>query len=140
MEEVSPIELSFYAEPHQLCAESLNYEIRNKFEQVLYKGVYIQTIKSFVPLQYGKIMPNGSVQVSTTALCRVVNPRVNSTYEITVSSSNNMGAAYKTSGITVYIPKHMCTNQVVPNVDTVVNCEIVGKRIQDNILCIAKMV
>jgi DNA-directed RNA polymerase subunit E'/Rpb7 len=123
--------------PSDLDNFNLKKFLKNKFAQNIYKGVYIVNIIKVCSYEFGKINENGDICIYADTSCLVVNPKIGDSMSIVVSSSNKMGAFYSNNSIKIFIPKQFAEN--IPNQGDVVNIEIIGKRIETCISCIAKI-
>ena len=101
--------------------------------------MYIQ--KVLTARLYGKckIMGNGSILLPIIASCKVLDPVLDSEITLEVTSSNTLGATCKFDLVSVFVPKHLCSNQV-PDVGDHIRVKIIGKRIVGKILCIGQLV
>ena len=109
--------------------------------QSIRNGVYIKHITD-VALEYdsAKIHQDGSVLYIVRCKCNVTNPKINETYRLAITGSNKMGAVFKDGLVTVFVPKHYCTDSVIPDVDSVHDIKIVGRRVDGRILCIGTLI
>lgn len=124
--------------PNELQNFHLKKFLRNKFNKNLYKGIYIIHVNKIESYEFGKINHNGFICLSTNANCLVLNPQIGDAFNVVISSSNKMGAFYSNDNISVFIPKQFC--EIIPNQGDVVCIEIMGKRIDKSISCVAKMI
>ena len=139
MESKARIILKIVAEPSQLCQFNIKRELIQKYCNTVTYGVYIIDILSVAADNTGKILNNGSVEYNVNTECRVLSPQIGETYSICITGSSKMGAVYKCDEVTIFIPKHMCS-EITPEVGDSVHVNIVGKRIDGRILCIGRQV
>lgn len=139
MEEQLEMTMMMVLQPEQLESCSIKKLVRSKYIGTVFRGVYILDIKSAGIIEHGKVLNDGTVSYSISSVCLVLNPRVGSVYSLTISGSNKMGAVYKLHEVTVFIPKHKCIDEIVPDAADVVDVKIIGKRIESRIMCIGEV-
>ena len=104
----------------------------------IYNGFYITKINNIFPIKYKKINIDGSINIKVKCLCNVIDPIVNNTYDIYINDINKMGFSYKYKKICIFLPIHLCDKQI--SINDKLKVEIIGKRIEESILCIAKCI
>ena len=105
----------------------------------IYDGNYIEDIIKIEPFKNKQINIDGSVNIKLKCTCIIINPNVNSEYHITINDVNKMGYSYKSNKLCIFIPTHLCDNKTF-QVGDIINIIIIGKRIEEDIICIGKPV
>lgn len=129
----------------QICASELNSDIHElihkKCNDYLYKNivdnVYINDINNVSYNKEAKII-NSKLSILCVCNCSVIDPILNSVITITINDINKMGAYYKYEKLCIFIPQHLMKDSLQLN--TTVQIEIIGKRIEDTIICIGKCI
>ena len=140
MEQIRQIDLKLKVNPCNLGATNLYDLVSEEYKNTIHKGVYIKEVLSASVTSNGKIMSDGSIVYLVNCELRVLNPEVNEKYSVTITGSNKMGAVHRNEMIAIFIPKSYCVNDVLPDVASVVDVEIIGKRVEGNITCVGKIV
>lgn len=112
----------------------------DKYTNTIHEGriiIHIFNVKLIEPI---RILTNGMLKYTAKIECTVLNPVIGEVVKIHVTSVNKMGAIYKNLQMTIFVPKHLCENEILPLVGTSIMVKIVGKRIEDKILCIGSMI
>tara|TARA_B100001094_G_scaffold322812_1_gene372701 strand:+ start:2939 stop:3382 length:444 start_codon:yes stop_codon:yes gene_type:complete len=131
---ILPYELSLNIE------EVLEFKMHEKYKQNIFQGSFILDIKSFKYNQLAYINNDASITFNIVATCEVLFPEEGKHYEIKFNNVNKMGAFCKFSKVTIFVPKHSFKNQELPNINDILNVEILGKRVEENLVCVAKPV
>ena len=124
--------------PDMLCNDNLLL-LQDKYNNTILRDIYIKHVDSIVEKQGGRILHNGQIQYNFTTECYVINPCINKVYNLQITSINKMGALHKHELVTVFIPIQYY-NDVVPEVGMYFSVEIIGKRIEDSIVCVGKII
>ena len=114
--------------------------VKDKYVGNITSGVYILSIKTVGCLEMGKVLNDGSVNYSITFNANVINPNEGDTYDLEITNSNKMGCVHKQDKLTIFIPKHYCIDEEIPKEASVCKVFIMGKRIEDSIVCIGKII
>lgn len=141
MEESHNITLTFNVHLSDIESDFNSY-IRNKCESYLtkniYDGYFIKQILKTNILKDKKININGSISVKTKCYCEIINPVVDSIISIKINDVNKMGYSYKLDKICIFIPNHLCIQTYKLN--ELIKIKIIGKRIEESIVCIGQPV
>jgi len=113
--------------------------ITEKYKDRIYDGKHIIAINEVSVISIPKIMTNGRVRFKIKSKCTVIDLEVGDVVSMEVSSTNKMGATYKNNCITIFIPKHKCINEIIPQEGEQVNVEILGKRVDERIVYVGKI-
>jgi len=141
MEETLNISFDVHISPADIDNLHFKQYIKENFQETIYNGKYISEIKKIINLEYGKILSNGYINVQIQTESIVFDLKIGKVYKnITVTKNNKLGAFIKLNKINIYIPKEYCINDVIPNVGNIITINIIGKRVEDNVSCIAKQV
>lgn len=112
--------------------------VSERYKGTIYRGVVILQVVSVRLTRDAKVLTSGDVKFYADVTCRVLAVSVGDTVRVTVTSTNNMGAFWKSSAMTIFIPRQLSDDDV-PQQDASVEVEIVGKRVSDKIVCIGKL-
>jgi DNA-directed RNA polymerase subunit E'/Rpb7 len=141
MEIEKEIDVNFSIHLSELNTNSSAY-IDSKCKTLLlnniYNGFLVVDVIQCTPLKDKKINLNGTVNMNIKCKCNIVNPEIGETYEITINDVNKMGVSYKSNKICIFIPQHICTSDI--SLHDKVSVKIIGKRVEDSIICIAEIV
>lgn len=114
--------------------------VKDEYVGNITSGVYILSIKTVGCLEMGKVLNDGSVNYAITFNANVINPIEGETYNLEITNANKMGCVHKQHRLTIFIPKHYCINEEIPKETSICKVCIMGKRIEDNIVCIGKII
>tara|TARA_B100001996_G_scaffold268957_1_gene210285 strand:- start:605 stop:1051 length:447 start_codon:yes stop_codon:yes gene_type:complete len=115
--------------------------LKSRFEGKVIDELYIIKIISSELLSFcSQIQYDGFIQCKVSCTATVINPIVGQIYTLTVNNTNKMGAVCKVDTVTVFIPKHYCIHEILPDINERIDVQIVGKRIEGNITCIGKII
>jgi len=112
--------------------------VSERHKNTIYKGVVILQVVFVQLTRDAKVLTSGDVKFYADVTCKVLSVSVGDKVRITITSNNNMGAFWKSSAMTIFIPRQL-SNDDVPQQDTSLEVEIVGKRVSDKIVCIGKL-
>lgn len=112
------------------CKEKLQNNIQNEY--------YIKDVIEIKDNKKYKINTDGSIHANIMCYCHVINPVIDSIVEIKITDVNKMGFSHKFDKICIFIPNN--TNNNSYNINDTVKVKIIGKRIENNILCIGQPV
>jgi hypothetical protein len=124
--------------PSDLKSPCINL-LRDKYNNTIFKDLYIKNVEDVIHKTGGKILNNGQIQFKIESLCSVINPCINTVYTLKITHINKMGALSKNELVTVFIPLQYYNN-ITPAIDSVYDIKIIGKRIEDSIVCVGKFV
>ena len=111
---------------------------KDLYNHNLYKDCYINNILDIKIQSKAKVNYDGCVIYHVDATCDVIQPLIDEIYNIQLTNVNKMGALWKYNKITFFIPKQYFINEITPNVDDLIKVQIIGKRLEENMICIAK--
>ena len=140
MQQSVDIVLKLKIPPSKLGCVNILDLMADEYESRIYDGFYIQRIIKASVSQNGKILSDGSIVYSVNSTLDVLNPEINSTYDVIITESNKMGAVSKIGKVSVFIPKSYCPDEALPYVGSTVSATIIGKRIEGNITCIGSII
>jgi len=129
---------SVYLEPIQFNnanANVLKY-IDNNIQDNVINGLYVNQVLNVRILANPKVLLNGNVKYDVECKCEVIDPVVGSTLPFTVTSVNKVGYFSKDKKISYFMPLHYSKKTL--NINDQIDVVVVGKRIEDNIVCIVK--
>tara|TARA_B110000977_G_scaffold201646_1_gene297469 strand:+ start:12113 stop:12532 length:420 start_codon:yes stop_codon:yes gene_type:complete len=138
MEKSAVLHINISCKPDELKIPCIGL-LRHKYNETIFKDIYILNIEKIITKTTGKILNNGYIQYKITSQCRVLDLEMNTTYNLRITHMNKMGALHKNEKITVFIPIQYYNN-TVPEVDSSFDVKIIGKRIEDSIVCVAKII
>jgi hypothetical protein len=138
MEKCTNLCIKLNCTPVELQCSSLTL-LRDKYNDTIFKNLYIKEITSVEHKNGGRILNNGCIQYNVDVICNVINPCVDDTYNLRITHMNKMGALHKNELVTVFIPIQYFNNES-PEVDSSFNIKIIGKRIEDSIVCVGKII
>jgi len=124
-------DVSFIDFVHDKCSHELCSKV--------YDGLYIKDIISIDFFEKKKINIDGTIHVKIKCFCNTIDPILQSVYPITINDVNKMGYSYKFEHLCIFIPLHLC-DKITLHLGDTVDCKIIGKRIEENIVCIAQPV
>ena len=117
----------------------LSILISERYNNTIYEGKVITHVDKVTLKDNVKVMPNGTLKFNIEVKCTVINPSIGDVIKVVVTGVNKMGALYKHIQLTIFIPKHLCINEEIPAVGDTVDLKIVGKRVEDKIVCIGSI-
>ena len=127
--------------PNELCKnidKIIEQKILNTYLKTIFRASLILSIKSFKYQQLGLINNDGSITYDVIATCENINPEKGNIYDIKINNINQMGALCKFDKVTIFIPNHFILEKI--NINESLKVEILGKRIEENLVCVAKPV
>ena len=141
MEHESIISVTLNVFPYQFN-DNLHTYISNYCKSQLidsiYDGCLIETINDISFENKSKINIDGSIAIKCNCNCKILNPIINDQLIITINNINKMGYSFKIKNLCIFIPNHFVDTQI--NENDKVKVIIIGKRIEKDIICIAKPV
>uniref|UniRef100_A0A6C0F9S0 Uncharacterized protein n=1 Tax=viral metagenome TaxID=1070528 RepID=A0A6C0F9S0_9ZZZZ len=144
MEKQILLKFEIIIEPHELIpSKNLNNLLLillcERYVNKIYNSKIICALYDVNINENPKILSNGNIKFCCNVDCSVIDLNINDELILPITSNNKMGAFYKSDQLTVFIPKHLCKEQMIPDIDTSISVIIVGKRITDKYVCVAKM-
>ena len=142
MDNIQKISLSVDIAPRYIN-DKKNYVTKHITENIantIYKGFCIKDILYVSQVGNGKILLNGYARYSIEATCVILDPKIGEIYSTIISYKNKLGLFSKSKNLTIMIPNHFCHSRKVYEVGDSINIKIVGKRIEQNITCVAEEV
>jgi DNA-directed RNA polymerase subunit E'/Rpb7 len=118
-------------------SSTLNSLIIEKMKHKIFNSSYIVDILSFKHSNTGAINNDASVSYNVIVCCNTICPQVDQQYSIKITHINKMGILHKFEHVTIFIPLHHLINQSHA-IDDTINVKILGKRIEENLVCVAK--
>ena len=104
----------------------------------IYEGYLIKELLDSKITKDKKINLNGSIFVKVICKCLIIDPIIDSTIKIEINNINKMGYSFKTNKLCIFIPIHLCNDIYILNQSITV--KIIGKRIEEDIVCIGQPV
>ena len=138
MEKILNIKITLKLKPNEVHKPLLE-SLAEKYNSSLFKKYYVVEVLDIIEKKGGKILHDGSILFIIFASCKVLDPDIGSTYNLRITSTNKMGALHKHELITVFVPTQYY-NDNTPEVDSCFDITIIGKRIEDSIVCVGKIV
>ena len=126
----------FSIKPNELDVD-LNFleKCKHKLENNIQNEFYIKEVIKVQDNKKYRINIDGSIHVNIRCFCVVINPVMNSIVEITITDVNKMGFSYKCDKVCIFIPNN---NKSIYSINDIIKVKIIGKRIENNILCIGQ--
>jgi hypothetical protein len=115
----------------------INSLCKVKLIENIHEDTYIENILHTVINPDKKINIDGSIRVNVVCQCKIIDLQIHSKYDITINEINKMGYSFKTNKLCIFLPIHLCGDSTYQISDTI-SVQIIGKRIEDSIICIAK--
>jgi len=116
--------------------------ISNKCNSLLvnnvYEGVFIKSILQSQISKDKKINLNGSISIKVFCKCLIIDPIIDSIIDIEINNINKMGFSYKHNKLCIFIPIHLCNENY--SLNQYIKIKIIGKRIEEDIVCIGQPV
>ena len=127
-------------DPEFLDSNNVQINLMNllsqKYLNNIYKDFIILKILKINNISGGKIScSTGKVSYKIDTLCTIRNPLIDSIYTVLITNLNTMGAMCKYDKINVFIPRQYF-GTCEPAVDEKLQAKILGKRVEDTIVCI----
>ena len=66
--------------------------------------------------------------------CIIVNPIIGNSYSLVITHNNKLGFMHKSDLVTIFVPVQYTTRNLA--IDEEVNIKIVGKRVEERIVCV----
>ena len=127
--DASEIDDNFEPKVKQFCKDNLNKKIYNDF--------YIDSINN-ININNNIKINNDKLIIRCYCECQIIDLIVKSTFKMKINDVNKMGAYYKYEKICIFIPQHFIKTNI--NINDIVNIKLLGKRVEDNIICIADFI
>lgn len=112
------------------------YKCQSQLQNNIYEGCLITKIIKHEILKDKKINNNGSICIRVNCTCQIIDPIIDSIINIKINDINKMGYSYKKGKICIFIPIHLCKESYSLEED--IQIKIIGKRIEENIVCIGQ--
>ena len=139
MDRICELKCEAQIQPSDLHVWSIRHFAKAHIAEKMYDGIYVQKVLTARLHGKCKIMGDGSILLPIIASCKVLDPALDSEITLEVTSSNALGATCKFALVSVFVPKHLCGNQI-PDIGEHIRVKIIGKRIVGKILCIGQLV
>lgn len=137
MEDTINMSVKIDIHPENMMDDKLSM-LRTKYSDQIYKGYHIIDIEEIIEEGKGKVLNSGYILYNILAKFKIYTIGIGDVIKAMVSNVNKMGAFCIIQKISVFIPNHFQNNQMQEG--DIVGLEIVGKRVQEHIVCIAKEV
>mgnify|MGYP007047406975 CR=1 FL=1 len=102
----------------------------------IHDGFFITKILEHSILTDKKINLNGSIAVTVICKCLIIDPIIDSVVNIKINDINKMGYSHKQKHLCIFLPIHLC-NQMY-TLDQNVKIKLIGKRVEEDIVCIGQ--
>ena len=137
---IQDISISLSIPPHNIN-EYFNDHVQElctqKLVKHIYNNVYIVSIINSYTSKDKFINHDGSIKLHCVCKCNIIDIVLHSEMDIVINDINKMGASYKIHKLCIFIPRHLaCSRKFFIN-DTV-RIKIIGKRVEEDIVCIAQ--
>jgi len=110
--------------------------LSQKYLNNIHKDFIILNLGEIINISGGKISNStGKVSYNINALCTIRNPNIDNIYTVLITNINTMGAMCKYDKLNIFIPRQYFGNHE-PEIDVSFQVKILGKRIEDTIVCI----
>ncbi len=125
---------------HMSVTEYVNSTIINKYVDDIYNGIYFIEILKTLNSSQGFIDINGNVSIDVEVHGNGINISQGNEIQMEITQKNRMGYSYIFGKICIFIPMipEYC-NEKEFCVGDIVNVVILGKRVEDKIVCVAKV-
>lgn len=137
MEDTINMSIKIDIHPQNMMENKLSL-LKGKYNDQIYKGYHILDVEEIVNEGKGKILNSGHTLYNILAKLKIYIIGIGDVIKTMVSHVNKMGAFCVIQKISVFIPNHFQNKQMQEG--DIVDLEIVGKRVQEHIVCIAKEV
>ena len=114
--------------------------LSERYLQKIYNGKIICQFHKAILEGIPRVITNGNIKFYCNVECCAIDLNIDDKLVLEISSTNKMGAFYKSDQLTIFIPKHLCIDNEIPCENSSVDVMIVGKRITDKIVCVAKII
>ena len=139
MDYVANINFKIEINPGDLRNCNVSEFIKQKYINNIYLDYIILNVEEILSISGGKILNSGNVSYSILASCTIRNPQLDSTYSIHITQLNTMGAMCRFDKLNIFIPRqYFGDHDVLEN--TLWPVKIIGKRVEDTIVCIGTLV
>lgn len=138
MEQTDELDVEISIPPYKLNNVNLLDFVKDVIECTIKQGKYIKEVCKVSTKSIGKITMNGHVVYNVKCECVTLEPKLNETYDICIHNMNKMGAIHKNNLVTIFIPRSYWNNIDI-ELNMTVSVKIIGKRIEDKIMCIGQI-
>lgn len=140
METYKDIELPIIVSPQELFLTDDFLNLLNiKYTKSIFQNIFIHHVSNILNVKGGRILHNGHVSYNVLANCFIINSDIGKQYKIPITNVNKMGAMYKNEKFTIFIPVNYF-NGISVNINDYYYVSILGKRIEDSIVCVGSIV
>ena len=127
-----------YSEVSNNLSQRINSIIKNDMEDKIIDGIYLKEITTIDIEKKNKLLYNGSVVFQYHVKAIILNPLINQQLSIKITNINKMGYISQLCKVCIFISNHKCSR--IYKIGDTVNIKIIGKRIEQEILCIAEII
>ena len=139
MERITNISLNFNLNLSEIQDNFSNFiseKCKSHLLNSIYEGYLIKQILKTHILKDKKINLNGSISIKVLCKCSIIDPIIDSIIDIRINDINKMGYSYKLDKICIFIPIHLCHE--IYTLNQSIKIKIIGKRIEEDIVCIGQ--
>ena len=139
MERCDIIKINYNLQPCNFAEEKdkILEKCKTKLLQSIHDGVYVSKISTIEIVSHNKINNDGSINICCRCNCNIIDPQIHETYSICINTINKIGYYYQNDKVCIFIP---ADNKLNISIKDIIKIKIIGKRIEDTILCIAEVV
>jgi len=134
MEKCINIDISIKLKPNEIHMSIIDL-LNERYANKIFKKYFIKKVNSVSTRSGGKLLNDGSILYKISADRVVLDPEIGEKYQVLITSTNKMGALHKNELVTIFVPLQYY-NGYSPEVDSTFNIKIIGKRIEDSIVCV----
>ena len=113
--------------------------MKETYNNRVYQHMFITEIERINKVSPGKILHDGSVMYTIQCCALVINPVVNEVYTLPITHIHSMGSMHKVQSITIFVPLQYY-NDYIPAVGDHQRVKIIGKRVDDTIVCVGEFI
>ena len=141
MERIHNITLHFNVNLSEIQHDFSDF-IFNKCNSLLksnvYEGYIIKELLNTQIPKDKKINLNGTISVKVLCKCSIIDPILDSAVDVEINDINKMGYSYKRNKLCIFIPIHLCNE--IYTLHQSIKIKIIGKRVEEEIVCIGQPV
>ena len=141
MNTLTEITFNINISPSEINTVNFKKHLCTKYNNNIHNGIYINEILKIIKLNYGKILSNGYINVNIEATCDIIDLKIEHVYaNIIITNYNKLGSFVNLNKVSIFIPKEFSIDEQTLETGSSIDLKIVGKRIDDKIMCIGQQV
>ena len=139
MERNDIIKINYNLKPYKFAEQrnEILEQCKNTLLNTIHDGVYVSRISNIKIISQNKINNDGSINICCQCKCTIIDPEIHKTYLIYINTINKIGYYHQNDKVCIFIPAN---NKLNISIKDTIKVKIIGKRIEDTILCIAEVV